>query len=60
MNTDPLTVERVRDALEEANGSVKRAAQILGCSRPTVYDWIHKHDIERVIRPQRAIENIPA
>lgn len=60
MQAEPLTVDRVRKALDEANGSVKRAAQILGVSRPTVYDWIEKHGIERVIKPRKVVENIVA
>jgi transcriptional regulator of acetoin/glycerol metabolism len=46
-----LSVDRVKAALEQANGSVTEAARILGCSRPTVYDWIRRHEIVRVIRP---------
>ena len=49
-----LTVEKVQVALEEANGSVAEAARILGVSRVTVYDWIHRHGIVRVIKPRQA------
>jgi len=46
-----LSVEKVQAALEEANGSVTTAARLLGCSRPTVYDWIRRHEIVRTIKP---------
>jgi len=60
MNPNALTVEKVRDALEQANGSVTKAARILGCSRPTVYDWIRRGQIVRVVRPPDEIPAIVA
>lgn len=55
-----MTVEKVQAALEEANGSVTKAARILGVSRPTVYEWIERGRIERVIRPTKALDQIVA
>lgn len=40
-----LTEEKVRAALELANGSVTKAAKLLGCSRQTVYDWMRSRGI---------------
>lgn len=47
-----LTVEKVRAALTEADGSPKGAAAILGVSRQTIHKWMNRHDIrvERVVR----------
>lgn len=53
-----LTVEKVQAALEQANGSVTEAARLLGCSRPTVYDWIRRGQIVRVVRPPEEREAI--
>ena len=54
VNTDrqPLTPERVREALTASDGSVVAAARQLGYSRQTVYEWMKAHDIkvERVVR----------
>jgi transcriptional regulator of acetoin/glycerol metabolism len=50
-----LTVEKVRAALELSNGSVTAAAKLLGCSRQTVYDWMHSREIrvERRVVPAK-------
>ena len=37
-----LTLEKVRDALERADGSPSKAAVILGVSRQTVHAWMRK------------------
>ncbi len=41
----PLTIDMVKDALRAANDNRKRAAQILGVSRATLYRFLDKHDI---------------
>lgn len=48
-----LSEERVRAALEEAEGSPTRAARLLGVGRQTVIYWIRTRKIEvrRVVMP---------
>jgi two-component system NtrC family response regulator len=50
----PVNLRQVRDAAEykvmvtalaRANGSIVKAAQMLGVSRPTLYDLMHHHGI---------------
>ena len=49
---EPLTVERIREALIACDGSVTEAAKQLSVSRQTVYDWMKAHSIkvERVVK----------
>lgn len=48
-----FTEDKVRAALELANGSVTEAARLLGCSRQTVYEWMTREQIviARVVQP---------
>lgn len=52
-----LTVDKVRAALDQCNGSVTEAARLLGVSRPTIYDWMRRGQLVRVIRLP---EDVPA
>ncbi|MCG5535467.1 PEP-CTERM-box response regulator transcription factor [Ectothiorhodospira mobilis] len=37
----------VRHALQMVDGNISRAAELLGVSRPTLYDLMKKHDLDR-------------
>lgn len=37
----------VKKAIADANGVLSRAAALLGCSRPTLYQWIYQLGLER-------------
>jgi transcriptional regulator of acetoin/glycerol metabolism len=51
-----VTEEALRDALEKAEGSPRKAAALLGVSHMTVYRAMERYEIqvERRVRPARA------
>jgi hypothetical protein len=38
----------VKKAIQDAGGNLSRAAGRLGCSRPTLYQWIYRLGLDRV------------
>jgi transcriptional regulator of acetoin/glycerol metabolism len=42
----PLTLESVQRALDECDGDVSKAAELLGYARSVVYDWMRAHHIK--------------
>lgn len=45
LNIDDAVKERMRQALETANGNGKIAAQLMGISERTLYRWKHKYNL---------------
>ena len=52
---EPINLRQIRDkaecdalmkALARANGNVVKAAELLGVSRPTIYDLMNRHGIK--------------
>lgn len=59
---EPLNLKEVRDsaerdairrALNRCAGKIAQAAELLGVSRPTLYDLMNKHDIKQPVAEQR-------
>lgn len=50
------TVERitVAEAIERQNGNIVKAAELLGVSRPTLYDLMRKHHLTPLISPDKS------
>ena len=46
--------EAIRQSLAVANGNLSKAAELLGITRPTLYDLLAKNDIPM---PERAVED---
>ncbi len=44
----------IRDALVRANGNISRTAELLGITRPTLYDLLQKYDIDPEAAPREA------
>ena len=47
------TRSAVEKAIRESGGNLSRAANLLGCSRPTLYKWIDLHDLTRLAGVRR-------
>jgi two-component system NtrC family response regulator len=50
----------VRQALAVARGNLSRAAELLGVTRPTLYDLLEKHHIDAAQVGKAAVPEAPA
>ena len=41
-----MSEQSLREALHHSNFNVTQAAKLLGVSRPTVYRWMRRYDIQ--------------
>ncbi|MGC1730024.1 MAG: helix-turn-helix domain-containing protein, partial [Steroidobacteraceae bacterium] len=52
--------QAARQALAVAKGNLSRAAELLGVSRPTLYDLLEKHGLEAAHYSRHAPPEAPA
>jgi len=56
---DRIELEMISAAIENQNGSIVKAAEALGVSRPTLYDLMKKHKLTPLISAEKSPEHLP-
>jgi two-component system NtrC family response regulator len=56
---DRIECEMISAAIDHHNGSIVKAAELLGVSRPTLYDLMKKHNLTPLTSTEKAPEQVP-
>jgi two-component system NtrC family response regulator len=56
---DKVEREVISSAIDQHNGSIVKAAEVLGVSRPTLYDLMKKHNLTPLTSAEKAPEQVP-
>jgi two-component system NtrC family response regulator len=56
---DKVEREMISSAIDQQNGSIVKAAEVLGVSRPTLYDLMKKHNLTPLTSTEKAPEQMP-
>lgn len=56
---DRIEREMIASAIDQQNGSIVKAAEVLGVSRPTLYDLMKKHNLTPLTSTEKAPEQVP-